>query len=119
MPVVDHVDLIAGNVTGLIDPSSPEFKSNKTNPSTHVVQRFTSADWTVDGEGFNVITTTADNVTSDMYFRLRGTNLGLDVKNQTTAAGNPRLDMRMGTNTAAKAWADLWFYSNPIFVDVQ
>ena len=119
VPVVNHVDLIAGNVTGLIDPSSPEFKSNKTNPSTHVVQRFTSADWTVDGEGFNVITTTVDNVTSDMYFRLRGTNLGVGVKNQTTAAGNPRLDMRMGTNTAAKAWADLWFYSNPIFVDVQ
>ena len=27
--------------------------------------------------------------------------------------------MKMGKNTAAKAWADLWFYSNPIFVDVQ
>ena len=60
VPVVDHVDLIAGNVTGLIDPSSPEFRTNKTNPSTHVVQRFTAADWTVDGEGFNVITTTVD-----------------------------------------------------------
>ena len=119
VPVVNHVDLIAGNVTGLIDPSSPEFKSNKTNPSTHVVQRFTSADWTVDGEGFNVITTTADNVTSDMYFRLRGTNLGVGVKNQTSASGNPLIDTKMGTNTAAKAWADLWFYSNPIFIDVS
>jgi hypothetical protein len=118
-PVVNHVDLIAGNVTGLIDPSSPEFKSNKTNPSTHVVQRFTSADWTVDGEGFNVITKTVDNVTSDMYFRLRGSNLGVGVKNQTSASGNPLIDMKMGKNTAAKAWADLWFYSNPIFVDVS
>jgi hypothetical protein len=117
-PVVNHVDLIAGNVTGLIDPSSPEFKTNKTNSSTHVVQRFTSADWTVDGEGFNVITTTVNNVTNDMYFRLRGSNLGVGVKNQTSANGNPLIDMKMGRNTAAKAWADLWFYSNPIFVDV-
>ena len=24
-----------------------------------------------------------------------------------------------GLNDEAKAWADLWFYSNPIFIDVQ
>ncbi len=119
VPVVDHVDLIAGNVTGLVDPSSPEFRTNKTNPSTHVVQRFTAADWTVDGEGFNVITTTVTDVSNDMYFRLRGTNLGVGVKNQTGAGGGPLIDMKMGKNTAAKAWADLWFYSNPIFIDVS
>ena len=117
-PVVNHVDLIAGDVTGMIAPSSPAFKTSKTNPSTHVVERFTSADWTADGEGFNVITTTVDNVTGDMYFRLRGSNLGVAVKNQTNADGDPLIDTRMGKNTAAKAWADLWFYSNPIFVDV-
>jgi hypothetical protein len=119
VPVVDHVDLIAGNVTGLIDPSSPAFKTTTTNPSTHVVQRFTSADWTVDGEGFNVITKTIDNVTSDMYVRLRGSNLGVGVKYQTSANGNPLIDMKMGRNTATKAWADLWFYSNPIFIAVN
>ena len=118
VPVVNHVDLIAGNVTGLIDPSSPAFKTSKTNSSTHVVKRFTSADWTVDGEGYNVITTTVDNVASDMYFRLRGTNLRVGVKNQTDASGNPLIDTKMGKNSADKAWADLWFYSNPIFVDV-
>lgn len=117
-PVVNHVDLIAGNVTGMINPSDHAFKTNKTNPSTHLVQRFGSADWTVDGSGFNVITTTVNNVTSDMYFRLRGTNLGVGVKNQASVNSNPLIDTKMGKNTAAKAWADLWFYSNPIFVDV-
>jgi len=117
-PVVNHVDLIAGDVTGMIAPSSPAFKTNKTNPSTHVVERFTSADWTADGKGYNVITTTVDDVTGDMYFRLRGSNLGVGVKNQTNADGDPLIDMKMGKNTPAKAWADLWFYSNPIFVDV-
>ena len=96
VPVVNHVDLIAGNVTGLLDPSSPAFKTSKTNSSTHVVRRFTSADWTVDPEGYNVITTTMDNVASDYYFRLRGTDLGVGVKNETDANGNPLIDTKMG-----------------------
>ena len=119
-PVVNHVDLIAGNVTGLIDPSDPKFATNATNPSTHVVKRFTSADWTVDAAGFNVITTTVDDVAANTYLRLRGTNIGLGVKGQTSAAGEPLMDTKAkGNNTANKAWADLWFYSNPIFVEAK
>jgi hypothetical protein len=117
-PVVDHVDLIVGDVTGMIDPSSPEFAANTTNLSTHVEQRVTS--WTTDAEGFSVATATIPDIHSDMYLRLRGTNMGVGVKGQTDAEGNPLMDTKAkGTNTAAKAWADLWFYSNPIFIDVQ
>ena len=64
--------------------------------------------------GFRVGGTTAD-----MYFRLRGTNQGLNVPLQTDANGNPLNDELEGLNDEAKAWADLWFYSNPIFIDVQ
>jgi len=119
-PVVDHVDLITGDVTGMIAPSSPEFATNTTNPSTKVAKRFTSSDWTVDAQGFNVATFTISGIDGDMYLRLRGTNMGLGVKGQTDAAGNPLMDTKSkGTNTPAKAWADIWFYSNPIFIDVN
>jgi len=50
-----------------------------------------------------------------MYFRLRGTNHALDTPHQTDACGNPLADAK-GENNAAKAFEDLWFYSNPIFV---
>ena len=54
-----------------------------------------------------------------MYFRLRGTNWALNTPLQTDTNGNPLLDMLEGTNDASKALADLWFYSNPIFVAVS
>ena len=54
----------------------------------------------------------------NQYLRLRGTNLGLNVPDQTQK-GNPLNDDLMGDNSPAKAWADLWFYSNPIFVKVR
>jgi hypothetical protein len=118
-PVVDHVDLIAGKVTGKIAPSDPAFASTTTNPSAHVVRRFTSRDWTTDGRGYHVVTTTVRGLRGDAYFRLRGTNMAPGVKDETDAQGDPLIDTRMGENTAAKAWADLWFYSNPVFVDVH
>jgi hypothetical protein len=40
----------------------------------------------------------------------------LNTPNQTDACGNPLSDSLMAPNDAAKAFADLWFYSNPIFV---
>jgi hypothetical protein len=69
-----------------------------------------------------------------MYFRLRGTNLAANTPNQTDAGGNPLIDTlayqtlpnpdptKTGTvtiNTPDQAWADLWFYSNPIFIHVK
>ena len=50
------------------------------------------------------------------YFRLRGTNIPPNTPEETDAAGNPVLDK--SPNTDKLAWADLWFYSNPIFVRV-
>jgi len=65
------------------------------------------------------------NVQNDMFFRIRGANLGYDVKKMdstgtkivygTDAAGSPLINTP-GTNSADMAWDDLWFYSNPIFV---
>jgi hypothetical protein len=54
-----------------------------------------------------------------MYFRLRGTNLPINIPNETDADGNPLIDDLKGTNDGQKAYQDLWFYSNPIFVEIK
>jgi hypothetical protein len=83
-----------------------------------VIKTLTRRDWTRDRDGYYVahVSVPADR---DMYFRLRGTNLAPGTANETDASGNPLADSLMAPNTPAKAWADLWFYSNPIFVNVK
>ncbi|MGB4575909.1 MAG: T9SS type A sorting domain-containing protein [Paludibacter sp.] len=126
-PVLDHIDLIKGKITGKIDPSSPNYTVDNVS-TTSVIARFdavggiadtkniTSQKWTNLGNGWVEMSLIIPNVTDSVYFRLRGSNLGLNVTNETDADGNPLADALMGANDAAKAFADLWFYSNPIFV---
>jgi len=137
-PVLDHIDLIAGVVTGKITPPetipadgktgySDAYKCDSVN-TTKVIARFGAAAsgadpcgiattaWTDLGNGWKEIHFTAD-LPQNMYFRLRGTNQPLNTKNETDACGNPLPDTLMETNDAAKAFADLWFYSNPVFAN--
>ena len=116
-PIVDHVDLIAGAVTGLTTPGTPAY-SIATNPTTRVIASFTKSQLKKE-DGWYSVTFRLPALQSSEYFRLRGTNMGLNVPNQTDASGNPLADSLMGPNTAAQAYADLWFYSNPIFVTAQ
>jgi len=109
---VDHIDLIAGHLTG---PYADRAKD--TNESAQVVRRFARRDWDRD-DGWYVITYQVQKAAKSQYFRLRGTNLGVGVPNETDANGNPLIDDLVAPNTIAKAYADLWFYSNPIFVKV-
>ena len=121
VPVVDHVDLISGQITGKIDPSSPDY-TKATNETTKVIATFSSKDWKVDRNGYNVVTYTIKDMDTSMYFRLRGTNLPVNTQYETDADGNPLADSlaaNLGLNGAPEAWADLWFYSNPIFVYVK
>ncbi|OMF76303.1 S-layer protein [Paenibacillus glucanolyticus] len=121
---VDHVDLLAGDVTGMAQPGTAAY-SKSTNDSTKVVKRFTSKDWKTDRDGYNVITyrTVA---TKDQYFRLRGTNLGVNVAGETSN-GNPLMDPKTDiedhemrfAEINKRNYSDLWFYSNPIFVSVD
>jgi len=123
-PVVDHVDLIVGDV-GTKAAQGTAAYAVATNASTRVVKRFTSADWKTDADGYNTITyeTTA---TKSQYFRLRGTNLGTDVAG-LTQGGEPLADQRTSTADATQRFNDindrnyrsLWFYSNPVFVTVR
>jgi hypothetical protein len=124
-PVLDHVDLIMGKITGIVESSDPNYNTPKAL-GTKVIARFdnkggiqdingiTSIKWEKNKQGLIKINYTVEAGES-CYFRLRGTNQGLNVAGETDGNGNPLLDFTLGQNSVEKAWNDLWFYSNPIF----
>lgn len=122
IPAVDHIDLIAGEITGKIDPASPDY-TKAVNETAKVIATFTAKDWKTDRDGYNVITYRIKGLDTSSYFRLRGTNLAVDTPFETDAEGNPLSDFlatdNLGLDGADEAWADLWFYANPIFVYVD
>jgi hypothetical protein len=97
-PAVARVDLIMGQITG---PAAD--RSIDTNPTTRVVARFSDQEWQTEG-AYRVITYRLDAIDTDSYIRVRGTN-GQELE--------PVEDPR-----GEDPWSDLWFYSNPLFVDV-
>lgn len=121
-PVVDHIDLIAGDITGLVSPSAPQY-TKATNESTRILATFTSKDWRMDHEGNITIRYLIKDLEKSTYFRLRGTNVAPNTAFETDAAGNPLADSlataNLGLDGAEEAWKDLWFYSNPVFVHIK
>ena len=125
---LDHIDLIAGKLSGKIDPSDPKYNVDSVS-TTSVIARFDSKGGVKDANGIvsskwnqvsNVIYIKYElKLTGDMYFRLRGTNWGLNTLNQTDANGNPLPDKLEYPNDASKAMADRWFYSNPIWIKLK
>lgn len=98
-PVVNRVDLIIGDVTGVFaDPTT------SSTAGTRVIERFDVDDWRAENGCF-AMSYTLPSVSSPIYLRVRGTN---------TTELEPERDPR-GENP----WQDLWFYSNPIFVEVN
>jgi hypothetical protein len=98
-PRVARIDVIVGDVNG---PSADTTVDR--NPSTRVLARYTEKQWTRDRD-IHTITTTLPKANRDFYVRIRGTN---------TQDLEPPMDT-VGENP----WSDLWFYSNPIFVDFR
>ncbi len=98
-PSVRRVDVIVGEVHGPVAD-----RSTDTNPSTRVVARFETSDWGRDGD-YRTFTHRLENVGGDSYVRIRGTN---------TVELEPAVDPR-----GEDPWADLWFYSNPIFIEIR
>jgi hypothetical protein len=93
-PAVKRIDLIMGDVTG--HPAD-------TNPTAHVVKRFTAADWQQDGEIISLsYSFTADK---NAYVRLRGTSTDEQEPKEDPIGENP--------------WPDLWVYANPVFIEVK
>ncbi|MCL2083417.1 MAG: chitobiase/beta-hexosaminidase C-terminal domain-containing protein [Oscillospiraceae bacterium] len=131
-PVVDHIDLIAGEVTGIPQKFKQSGIVDFTNPkeylsdayqkdsvsTTRVIKRFNRSEFKT-ANGWTTVSFDLPATSKDMYYRLRGTNNSVGSAN-CDASGNPTIDSGvLPTNTIAKAYADLWFYSNPIFVNGQ
>jgi hypothetical protein len=98
-PSVKRVDLIVGEVKGLIANRN----AGKTE-TTKVFKRFTDAEFKQDGE-YTVVTTTLPAVKANQYLRVRGTNMTEEEPTPDVKGEDP--------------YSDLWFYANPIFVEVK
>ncbi|MFA6498134.1 MAG: hypothetical protein WC256_04460 [Desulfurivibrionaceae bacterium] len=121
---VDHIDLIAGEMAGkapklLGDGATPNPVYEKDgNETTRVITTFRSKDWQPAENGWQTVRYHVRQLRHDMYFRLRGTNLRCG-GGETDGECNPLADELQGSNNQDKAYADLWFYSNPLFVRVS
>ena len=98
-PAVRRVDVIVGEVRG---PTSDP--ANDRNPTTRVLARFTRDVLARDGDRY-AIEAPLPAVDRDLYVRVRGTS---------TEDLEPPMD-----DPAENPWHDLWFYSNPIFIEVE
>lgn len=112
---VDHVDLISGDLTGLIKPDTEEYNS-PINKSTKILKSFKNSEFEKSENGLN-IAEFMFNAQKSEYFRLRGSSLSANTKNETDEFGNPLCDTLV-VNNDELAKSDSWFYSNPIFINV-
>jgi hypothetical protein len=156
-PVLDHIDVIGGNVTGYVSPTNTasyaglEGSAAASNSSAGIKKMFNSKNWTPAAGGVRVMSYRIAAVKLSQYVRLRGTNLPAATPFETDANGNPLNDYdlipqddgvaatipgkvkcddaacpaHMRTINGVKyasfdvaGWADLWFYSNPIYIEV-
>ncbi|BBI31610.1 CehA/McbA family metallohydrolase domain-containing protein [Cohnella abietis] len=98
-PQVKRVDLIIGEITGkAADPTTA------SSPTSKVVERFDERTWSQDDDYFT-ITYTLKDIKSNSYIRVRGTNTD-ELEPEEDAKGED-------------PWHDLWFYSNPIFIEAK
>lgn len=95
-PRVSRLDLIMGQVVGRAMDRALD-----RNPTTTVVARFGERDWQREGD-LLVVRHTLEDVRQDAYIRVRGTNTS-ELEPGTDAVGDD-------------PWADLWVYSNPVFL---
>jgi hypothetical protein len=95
-PAVARIDLIRGAVIG-----PAQNRALDTNPTTRIEARFGPSQWRRDGD-LIIIDYMIKNLKKSEYVRVRGTN---------TDQLEPAPDVK-----DESPWADLWFYSNPLFL---
>jgi len=163
MPELDHIDLIAGTITGNVPTTNADdVVATDYETDTRVVKTFERKQhpwgnawgwgkawgkaWgkgKTNGYMTYVYSFKAEEST---FIRLRGTNLPANVPFETDAEANPLADSEANDNIyslmvaeeleaklkddavistnskldeVAEAYADLWFYSNPIYIEVR
>src|SRR4029077_16776156 len=116
-PVLDHIDVIRGMVSGYKTPGSPDYSGEwprnwlslpdattltlaavpnaAKNKSAAVIKTFNDRTWSTlhhDRE-FKVMTFKISKVKASQYVRLRGSNMPANVPFETDANGNPLPDI--------------------------
>ena len=133
-PQVMQVDLIEGAVTGPV-PShladgtpNPDYFEPLAPETTRIARS-----WDEDGAKRRMVY--RFRATTDAYVRARGSNIPAGTPNERDLDGNPLAD-NLSDNIACadpacpphvggvldkdvEAWADLWFYTNPIFIELD
>ncbi len=93
-PSVERIDVIVGTI-----------HDDRNENNIPIVRRFTAEDWRVDGQ-YRLLTIALNDIRQAQYVRVRGTNNGNELEPEIDAPGeNP--------------WSDLWFYSNPVFIQLN
>jgi hypothetical protein len=158
LPVLDHIDVIAGSITGnvpmtdLSDVENQSYVNTDYGTDAAVIETFVCNEdkkkckkgkkKSKNGYITYVMHIKPEN---SMFIRLRGTNMPANVPFETDEAGNPLADSlandniyaimdpveleanlfegeEIDTNSklddVAEAYADVWFYSNPIYIKV-
>lgn len=109
LPTLARVDIIAGGVTGPVaDPDT------FTAPTARVVRSFDVG----RSRGRVVLHHRFKDVEGSFYMRIRGTDGHFGAPGAINPAADPE-GPRMDPVGDADPWADLWFYANPVFVDVD
>ncbi len=114
MPVLDHIDVIGGLVTGYKNPNDPasyagewprHWVSNPNladmsavpaaakNTSAKIVKTFNSSNWRAAEAGYLKMSFRIPAIQASQYVRLRGTNLQAGVPYETDGNGNPLRDL--------------------------
>ncbi len=135
-PRLAQVDLIAGLVTGPLDPKDPEYFNPLAPETTQIIKTW---DNLINYGNVKRDRTLKDSISFtakvDGYVRARGSNIPAGTPNERDAYGNPLAD-NLSDNIACidaacpphvggiltadlEAWADIWFHTNPIFIDVE
>ena len=96
-PRVARVDLILGEVRGDVMDLNED-----RNETTRVIARVSGETWTQDGDRYSM-SIVLPPFDGSVYVRVRGTN---------SQDEEPRMDQ-----PGESPWNDLWFYSNPIFIE--
>ena len=119
-PVVDHIDLIAGDITGKIDPNSSDYTKNtndihqghchlylkRLEKRQRRLQRHQLPNQKIGQE--HVFPPPRHQSCSE-YALMRPMQTAIRWR-------MPWLRSKLEIPAAERAWKDLWFYSNPIFV---
>lgn len=90
-PELAHVDLISGDVTGIIEPTDADYRKQLAPETTVMNKMWTPSDWKSFGKDheWKKMVYVLKNVSNDKYVRIRGSNIPAGTPNEQDENGNP------------------------------